>query len=206
VNTRSQYLSAVVVLTSVFCAWGQASAQSATEQTPVLGPAESFGAKRQIAISSDAALNVQRATTSGVSGGTTTLQVAPAVDYFVLNNFSVGGFVAVNYVTSGDNDSTRFSIGPRVGYNVTLSDLISIWPKVGFSYASTSGTVGRAVGDTIVSTPFSSSNLALNVFVPIMFHPVKHFFVGFGPFLDADLTGDARTTVWGGKLTLGGWI
>jgi hypothetical protein len=206
VKARSQYLSAIVVLTSVFCTWESAYAQSATEKTAVFGPAESFGAKRQIAISSDAALNVQRATTSGVSGGTTTLQIAPAVDYFMLNNFSVGGFVAINYVTSGDNHSTRFSIGPRVGYNFALSDLISIWPKVGFSYASTSGTVGRPVGDTIVSTSFSSSNLALNAFVPIMFHPVKHFFVGFGPFLDADLSGDPRTTVWGGKLTLGGWI
>jgi hypothetical protein len=93
-----------------------------------------------------------------------------------------------------------------VGYNFALSDLISIWPKAGFSYASTSGTVGRAVGDTIVSTSFSNSNLALNLFVPVMFHPVRHFFVGFGPFLDADLSGDARTTIWGGKLTLGGWI
>jgi hypothetical protein len=149
---------------------------------------------------------VQRATTSGVSGGTTSLQLAPAVDYFVLNNFSIGGFVAVNYVTSGDNHSTRFSIGPRVGYNFALSDLVSIWPKVGFSYASTSATEGRTVGDTIVSTTISGSALALNAFVPIMFHPVKHFFVGFGPFLDADLSGDPRTTVWGGKLTLGGWI
>lgn len=72
-NTRSQYLCAVAVLTSVFFTLENANAQSATEKTPVFGPAESFGAKRQIAISSDAALNAQRATTSGVSGGTTTL-------------------------------------------------------------------------------------------------------------------------------------
>ncbi len=205
-KTPRQSLPAAVLITTVLCTWETAYAQSATEHTPVFGPAESFGAKRQVAISSDAALSIQRASTSGISGGTTTLQIAPAIDYFVLNNFSIGGFVAVNYVTSGDNDSTRFSIGPRVGYNFALSDLVSIWPKVGFSYASTSGTVGRAVGDTIMSTSFSNSNLALNVFVPIMFHPVKHFFVGFGPFLDTDLSGDARTTVWGGKLTLGGWI
>jgi hypothetical protein len=39
-----------------------------------------------------------------------------------------------------------------------------------------------------------------------MFHPVQHFFAGFGPFLDTDLSGDARATVFGGKLTLGGWL
>jgi hypothetical protein len=33
-----------------------------------------------------------------------------------------------------------------------------------------------------------------------------HFFAGFGPFLDADLTGDNKATVIGGKLTLGGWL
>lgn len=205
-NSRNRNLSSVVVFAASLCSWQTASAQSATAQTPVAGPAEAFGAKRQLAISSDAALNVQQATTSDVSGKTTSLQIAPAIDYFVLNSFSVGGFVAVNYVTSGDNDSTRFSIGPRVGYNFTLSDLISIWPKAGLSYASTSGTVGRPVGDEIVSTSLSSSNLALNLFVPVMFHPATHFFVGFGPFLDTDLSGDTRTTVWGGKLTLGGWL
>lgn len=66
--------------------------------------------------------------------------------------------------------------------------------------------MGGAAGDTIVLTSFSSGNLALNAFVPILFHPVTYFFVGFGPFLDTDLSGDPRTTVWGGKLTLGGWI
>jgi hypothetical protein len=205
-NSRYRCLTSIVVFTAIFCSWQTSYAQSVTAQTPTSGPAASFGIKHQLAISSDAALSIQRSTTSGVSGGTTSLQIAPAIDYFVLNNFSVGGFVAVNYVTSGDNHSTRFSIGPRAGYNFAFSDLISIWPKAGFSYASTSGTVGRSVGDAIVSTSLSSSNLALNLFVPIMFHPVEHFFVGFGPFLDTDLSGDSKTTVWGGKLTLGGWL
>jgi hypothetical protein len=35
---------------------------------------------------------------------------------------------------------------------------------------------------------------------------VQHFFAGFGPFLDTDLSGDARATAFGGKLTLGGWL
>lgn len=125
-NRQSKFLPAAVLFTTILFTWETACAQSATERTPAFGPAESFGAKRQVAISSDASLYIQRATTSGISGGTTTLQIAPAVDY----------------VTSGDNHSTRFSIGPRVGYNFGLSDLVSIWTKVGFSYASTSGAVG----------------------------------------------------------------
>lgn len=41
--------------------------------------------------------------------------------------------------------------------------------------------MGRPVGDAIVSTSVSSSNFELNLFVPVMFHPATHFFVGFGP-------------------------
>lgn len=184
-----------------------ASAQSVTENTRITGPAEVFGAKGQIAISSDAALTLQRRTISGVSGGTTSIQLAPAADYFVINGLSVGGFVGFDYATSGDNDSSRFSIGPRVGYNFPFSDLVSIWPKAGFSFAHTSSTVTVVgPGNTKFSTTNSADAFALNLFVPVMFHPVQHFFGGFGPFLDTDLSGDARATAFGGKLTIGGWI
>jgi hypothetical protein len=184
-----------------------ARAQSVSENTTVTGPAEMFGAQRQIAISSDASLTIQRRTISDVSGGTTSIQLAPAADYFVANNLSIGGFVAFDYTTSGDNDSSRFSIGPRVGYNFPFSDLVSIWPKGGFSYAHTSSTVSvPGSGGSNVSTTTSSGAFALNIFVPVMFHPVRHFFAGFGPFLDTDLSGDAKATAFGGKLTIGGWM
>jgi hypothetical protein len=180
--------------------------QGLTENTRATGPAEVFGAAGQIAISSDAALTIQRRTISGVDGGTTSIQLAPAADYFVINNLSVGGFIGFDYATSGDNDSSRFSIGPRVGYNIPFSDLVSIWPKAGFSFAHTSATVSTTTGSTTTSTTNSNDAFALNLFVPVMFHPVRHFFVGFGPFLDADLSGDSRATVFGGKLTIGGWM
>jgi hypothetical protein len=112
-----------------------AHAQSLTENTRARGPAEVFGAKGQIAISSDAALAIERRSLSGQSGGTTAIHLAPAADFFVIDNLSIGGFVAFNYTKTGDSDSNRFSIGPRVGYNLPFSDLISIWPKVGFSFA-----------------------------------------------------------------------
>jgi hypothetical protein len=186
---------------------GPANAQSVTDNTRVTGPAEVFGAAGQIAISSDAALVIQRRTITDVSGGTTSIQLAPAADYFVINNLSVGGFVGFDYVTSGDNDSSRFSIGPRVGYNIPFSDLVSIWPKAGFSFAHTSSTVSTpGPNNSTVSVTNTADAFALNLFVPVMFHPVRHFFAGFGPFLDTDLSGDNRATVFGGKLTIGGWM
>ncbi len=205
-NIRTTTSAFVAFAGTLFVALS-ANAQSVTENTRVTGPAEIFGGAGQIAISSDAALTVQRRTISGVEGGTSTIQLAPAADYFVINNLSVGGFVGFDYVTSGDNDSSRFAIGPRVGYNIPFSDLVSIWPKAGFSFAHTSSTVsGPGPNNSTVSVTNTADAFALNLFAPIMFHPVQHFFAGFGPFLDADLSGDQRATVFGGKLTIGGWM
>jgi hypothetical protein len=175
-------------------------AQSATEDTGH-GPSHTFGHKSQLAISSDAALAI----THYAPGDTTTITLAPAVDYFIIDNLSIGGFIGLDYTTSGDASTTRFSIGPRVGYNITLSDLISIWPKVGFSFATTSSDRGGATDDVTITTN-SNSGVALNLFVTFMFHPAEHFFAGFGPFLDTDLSGDDKVTAFGLKLTIGGWV
>lgn len=86
------YLS-VGVGTILLTLGAAANAQSLTENTSARGPAEVFGGKGQLAISSDAALAIERRSLSGASGGTTSIQLAPAADYFIVNNLSVGGFV-----------------------------------------------------------------------------------------------------------------
>lgn len=184
--------------------------QSLTSTTTPNGPAERFGARGQMAISSDSALTISNTTTDGVSGSVTTVILSPAIDFFLLQNFSVGGFVQLNYVSSGGDDhSMALGAGPRVGYNFTLSDLISIWPKAGLSIQDINTTVSvpsMTMPGTSVSTSSSDVGVAVNLFIPIMFHPAPHFFAGFGPFLDAGLSGDTKATTFGGKLTLGGWV
>jgi hypothetical protein len=182
--------------------------QSLTEQTQANSPVDQFGGKGQLAISSDAALSISNTSLSGGKGSTTTLQVAPAVDYFVIRSLSVGGSVLLNYSSAGSGHSTSFGIGPRVGYNFPLSDLVSVWPKAGMSISSTSQSIDvvNAVTNTTSSTSTSNTAIALNLFVPLMFHPAPHFFAGFGPFLDTDLSGDSKATTFGGKLTIGGWL
>ena len=211
INARSRTVKTALVWLGVASPLvaQSAFAQSVTERTTPTGPSEVFGAKRELAISSDAALTIQSASTSGDTPSTTTIQLEPAADYFVAQNISIGGFLGFNYSKTGDNHSDRFAIGPRVGYNLGLSDMLSVWPRIGLSYATTSTTVSvpsPTVPASSISSTASANNLALNVFVPLMVHPVKHFFVGFGPFVDTDLTGDIKTTVFGGKLTIGGWL
>lgn len=178
-------------------------AQSATEDTG-RGPSHRFGHQGELAISSDAALAI----THYSPGNYTTITLQPAVDYFIAENFSIGGFIGLDYTSFESGSTTRFGIGPRVGYNLTLSDLVSVWPKVGFSFSTTSTSIDGDAEDNpdVTITTNDNSGIALNLFVPIMFHPAEHFFAGIGPFLDTDLSGDDKVTAFGLKLTLGGWL
>jgi hypothetical protein len=137
----------------------------------------------------------------------TTLSLAPAADYFVINNLSVGGSLILEYQSAGDSSVTRFGIGPRVGYNFALTDMLGVWPKLGFSYTHSNHSLSLDAGlNEMVTNSRSGNAFTLNLFVPIMFHPVPHFFVGFGPFLDTDLSGSDKITTYGLKLTIGGWF
>lgn len=171
-------------------------------------PSGRFGTKGQIAISSDAGLSISHSSVSGQSGSTTELILRPAVDYFVGQNLSIGGFLGLDYTTTSGSSTTSFSIGPRIGYNLPLGDRWSIWPKAGLSFASTAVKIDSTTVNGVVMPSSSTSNtaIALNLFVPVMFHPAEHFFLGFGPALDTDLSGDNKTTIIAGRLTIGGWL
>jgi len=185
---------------------GEVNVNDQRPQLPAVAansPSVVFGNRGQLTISTDAGLAISSTSTSGVDGSTTSLTLRPAVDYFVVNNVSVGAFVGLDYKSTSGAHATTFAIGPRVGYNFAFSERFSFWPKLGFSYStsSTSADTTPAVGDSA-----TGNHLALNVFAPLMFHPVQHFFLGFGPALDTDLTGDAKQTTIAGRLTIGGWL
>ena len=170
-------------------------------------PSGVFGNGGQLAISSDAGLSISTTSISGVDGSTTNLTLRPALDYFLVNNVSIGGFVGLDYLSTSGAHATKFAIGPRAGYNFVFAERFSFWPKLGISYSSSNTTSDAAVPPEDASVENVSGNhLALNAFVPLMFHPVRHFFLGFGPALDTDLTGKARTTTIAGRLTVGGWL
>jgi hypothetical protein len=189
----------------VTCLVGALGANAAHAQDPTQdtggGPARNFGGKGQLAFLSDNTLDIRHS-----SDKVTTIQFAPAADYFVIDNLSVGGFIGFSYAKAGNADGTRFSIGPRVGYNLPLTNMISLWPKIGLAYAHSSAGFSTRQGDVSIDTSKSNDSLALNLFVPVMFHPATHFFLGLGPYLDTDLSGDNRVTAFGIKLSVGGWL
>lgn len=190
-----------------------AAAQDANEPAPATresplpsvradSPSGRFGEEGQIAVSSDAGLSISNTSIDGIDGSTTNMILRPAVDWFLMDSLSLGGFVGVEYNSAPGGSSTVISLGPRVGYNLPLAERLSVWPKLGFSLASTSFEDDTIAGDE----EETNTSLQLNLFAPLMFHPAPHFFLGLGPALDQDLSGDSKATTVAVRLTIGGWV
>jgi hypothetical protein len=171
-----------------------------------------FGTPGQFVVSDDVQMALLRRsqTLMGMTTDTTSVQLRPALDYFVARNLSIGGQLRIEYA-SGDNGVgttiTTLGLVPRIGYNVALSPTSSIWPRVGLGYIRTSYDNGGSGANN-----FSSYTVTLDVFVPLLFQPVPHFFLGGGPFLATDLVSKlegadtTKTTDIGLMSTIGGYF
>ncbi|MBX3129868.1 MAG: hypothetical protein KF718_24340 [Polyangiaceae bacterium] len=171
-----------------------------------------FGKSGQIAISSDFELSLESRSSKPPQGDAgdsrLTIAIAPALDYFVTDGVSVGGQIAFWRASQGDDSMQMIGIGPRVGYNLGLTETISLWPKVGVRYAmlSTKADVG---GTTVES---DGSKLTLQAHVPLLIHPAKHFFIGIGPTFEMDLMSKVedndgnKDTAFGLASVVGGWF
>ena len=165
----------------------------------------------QLAISDDLELSAVRASASltGIPTRTeTTVKLEPALDFFVAPNVSVGGQLRIVFDSfdpgaGASTDTTGIGLLPRVGYVVAFSPTTYIWPRAGLGYVHVStGQSGQ------MST--GRYRVPLEVFVPVIFQPIPHFFIGGGLRVSTDLVSKAesmdyyKTTEIGLVSTLGG--
>jgi hypothetical protein len=170
-------------------------------------PAGVFGEHGQLAIMGEAGALFTHTTVSGASGSSTTIVIRPAIDYFVIDHLSVGAFTGLEFSSAPGGSTTTYGIGPRVGYDIPLSERFSLWPKAGLSFNSSTikHDAVTVAGFTSPKSSASNTALAFNLFVPVMFH-ANHYFAGFGPSLDTDLTGSPKVTTIAARAVLGGWL
>ncbi len=164
-------------------------------------PHEPFGDARVLVISAGTTASFSYESGGGVKY--TDVELEPSVDYFVVRHLSLGGyFLLSNDHASGTGvilDQTfTYGVAPRIGCDLPVSEHFSIWPKASVVFEHTHIT-GVYVAPT--------TDITLDLYVPFLFHPVPHFFVGAGPYLDTLLKSDTNgeTTV-GVKLSIGGWV
>jgi hypothetical protein len=125
------------------------------------------------------------------SPSTTSLALAPELDYFVAPNFSIGGAVLFNFTTTSGrgNGATSAGVVPQVGYHVVLSDTWSFWPRLAVTLLT--GTPGH---------------VSVEASAPFLIHPTQHFFFGFGPAIASDLTGPDHFSAIFGEFMIGGYF
>jgi hypothetical protein len=160
----------------------------------------------------------------GNSLGLFTAYAQPRVggDFFVAEGLSVGASLSYFRVSeSADvagSSSPTFSgyvLAPRIGYSFVLGRMVSLWPRVGFTYThlgtdtSTAGNGGSASSGT--------SLYALTIEAPFVFAVAEHFFFSAAPTLDLGVGGsnsstgitgssDVKETDYGVLLGLGGFL
>jgi hypothetical protein len=167
--------------------------------------ADPLGEKGQIAIAGDFQISVVSESTDAENDDSDMdIVIAPALDIFLAPNLSVGGQFVFARSDQGELEEQLFGLGARVGYVIGLGK-ISIWPRAGFTFARGSLELGDS---DVTQTTFT-----LNVFAPVLYHPVDHFFLGLGPKLDYDVYADndtdfdaAKTTAIGLVSTVGGYF
>jgi len=167
-----------------------------------------FGAVTQIAISDDLQLVAKRHSESlaGSSMSLTSVTLAPAIDYFVASSFSVGGQLLIGFLSDDARDVTTIGLSPRIGYNIPIGPTASIWPRAGVAYVHASDSPAGG------GTGIGGYKVTLRAFVPVIFQPAPHFFIGGGPFLNTDLvsqrnmTDDYKTSEFGLQSTIGGYF
>jgi hypothetical protein len=165
---------------------------AASAPAPSAAPATTFGAAGSWVLSvqshapgnSTSSFFLQK-----VSGGDLNVTIQPALDYFIGNGVSVGGVVGFSHGGS----TTTVDLGARAGFNQGLTDKLTFWPTGGI-YASYQSGMGN-----------SSTTAQLVIYAPFLYHPVAHFFLGAGPYLDYQVhpTGYSE---YGLDFVIGGWL
>jgi hypothetical protein len=122
--------------------------------------------------------------------------LSPGLQYFVLPNFAVGiGLLYTHASIINQPSFDTYGGSASIGYNLRLASNVSVFPQIGFSALHSSSAGGAQV--------FLGSQL----FTPILFHPVPHFFVGIGPAIGTagigDLFRDQSVVV---QTVIGGWL
>ena len=200
---RTLGITALLLTPAFHAAMAQEPAPTTTEPPPATTPAPAaaamgagtgaFGSQGQIAISVDLPfmnegpqLALVHESNSMGGSSSTAIGIQPSLDYFVAPHISVGGQVGIAHGSTGLSiagstlNQTIIGVEVRGGYELALTDSVSLWPRLGIGYSHTSYSGGGG-------TDTSGYDIDLLVSVPVLWHPASHFFLGAGPALTTQL-------------------
>ena len=143
----------------------------------------------------------------------TLLGFSPGALYFFARDFALGAELNLNYTnysvpgSSTEVSATSFGIAPTCAFNLVLGERFSFFPQAAVRFGSSTpfAIVG---GATTVQT-----RVTAQLFAPVLFHVVPHFFLGVGPAFSIDLFAGStdsgrspKTASLGAQTLLGGYF
>jgi hypothetical protein len=204
----------------VFGVWwgGREDGANAEDAAAEAKRAPKLGEVGQVVFSGDFSIFGDRTTYAGTGSSTESLNLAPAIDFFVARHVSIGlgafyGFGNQRGLRADNTPTTQkvsaAGISPRVGVDIPLTSWLSFYPRGSLGYASRSYET-RAGTD---GYEYTEGVATLSLFAPLLVHPATHAFIGFGPFGAYDVVRKIQgteienpATSFGGRLVIGGWL
>jgi hypothetical protein len=178
---------------------GLLPAQAIAAENEARPARDRFGTRGQVAIGGDFTVRADNVNVEDYPGQVT-FYIAPAADFFVVQHFSIGGRVSYEIMGGSVSGYGAVGLAPRVGYAVSLSDQWSLYPRLSLGYEHIFGAYGADVA-------------RLEAFVPVLVHPVDHFFLGLGPFASRTLVSEnnangtaTMSTTLGLQSSVGGYF
>jgi hypothetical protein len=171
---KATVLGAISLSSLLFAATAAAQNLADTVNAPT------FGAPGQVSIAGDFSVGFAYES----EGESSAVSLAPAVDYFFAPQLSLGGQLLFAYENHNPGTVTTFGLAPRFGFNLPLGPMFTFYPRLGLRFTHVTRSLGSmSAGDTFVG---------MFVYAPFLFHPVPHFYVGFGPSFSGDFAGGER--------------
>lgn len=156
---------AVCAFGAVLALPAQARAQDGAEGTLAFGVERLFGLSRTNTDTEGSDTGVTRLSLlyDGPPGGDPYSRPRLALDYFVIDQLSLGGSLGLS-IWSGDDDDdsdandpsgSGFLLAPRVGYFIEVGDGFALWPRGGLTFVRDRVENGDGDGATDTATALS---------------------------------------------------
>lgn len=188
-----------------------------------------FGDRGQFALLAGSTVGISSSSYSRGAADSFAIVFAPSLEWFVFDDVSVGleidvarssshGYVGAALLSS---KYTLIGGGVHFGLNLPFAKIASVYPLLmaGIVHSERTYALPGDASSPFVpdrsATALTENGLWIAASVPVLYHPVEHFFVGLGPTLYHDFShaeggwggGDgAKRTSIGGEFVLGGYF
>src|SRR3954462_6517423 len=139
------------------------------------------------------------------SSDVNSLTIAPGAFWFPRDRVGLGLSLSIDYFSRslppnviGTTSVAQFGLQPMAGVAAPLAERWSLFPQVGLGFR-----VARAESNGFPGGTSAQAIGVATVFVPVVFAPVPHIFLGAGPSFDV-VFGPSTDAAYGVTSTIGG--